>query len=184
MVSADDLIALAARFDEGAGVLRTFESGGSNGASLLSSAISAADEENSLPDRAARLALCIQANQPFRNANTRTATASIYLLLMSERQQSMKAKAYQAYGMVGYYGPRYADNQLVAMEALSSWILKKTIGSPNVEDRYDIVLADLADMDQIVENIRNAEKDGENNNEPDLRALLSQKQSWRAHHGY
>ncbi|MCA3365351.1 MAG: Fic family protein [Roseomonas sp.] len=155
-----------------------------NGAALLRNAMNEADRERTIERRAALLALLIQANQVFNDGNTRTATAAMYALVVVERGQFIRAKAYQAYGMVGYYGPRYSNRPDLSLEVMAAWIKAKLYGPRDIVATLNNTLDDIRNVNMIVGAITAAAKTSDNRSDPLVRNLLQQKKSWHAHHGY
>src|SRR5690606_15719868 len=114
-----------------------------DGEKLLNRAITSADRRIGITERAAAIAVYIQANQPFSDGNTRTATMCMYALLAVERSKWLKSRAYQAYAQVGHFGPKGDE---MAISSLSYFIKHNIISLTDPTHRWNSIIQEISNI--------------------------------------
>jgi hypothetical protein len=133
--------------------------------------------------RAALLSCAIQSNQIFNDGNTRTATAALYALIKEERGQFLRARAYQAYAVVGRYGPQFAEAPEKTMMTVANWIDSKLYGPSDVQAEWATMMSELLTVQEAVAEMMAMNLSDSNRSDPLARALNAQKKSFMRHIG-
>ncbi len=95
---------------------------GTNGKTELLSIIRSANNEPTTERRAARLALGIYVDQPFKDGNSRTGCLAFQFALLETEETYCRKRAYELYAKIHSLGDDYHDAPDKTVNALINWV--------------------------------------------------------------